>query len=230
MPEVWMSAIEGAQCYWTVCQIISLRTFALFFSSWQRIVPRLIISKSGSKWMPCVKLQPTMCEGSPATQPFDCSGATRTEGWGVEERGWGGHFPLVGQTVITDPRYLMSGASRWELSREKTHSAGLSHSACVCEREGERRGRKYETRDIGAHVKAWVRVGCVHVFSVSAKVCAPMFLVCVSRWPKYSHIPKPWDWHWPHLWRAPVNSLQVMMVVVWSKTETGLAFGLLVQL
>lgn len=154
--------------------------------------------------------------------------AARTEGGGAG----GGRFPLVGQTVITDPRYLMSGASRWELSREKTHSAGLSHSACVCvrERESERRGRKYETQDIVAHVKAWVRVGCVHVFSTSAKVCAPMFPVCVSRWPKYSHIPKPWDWRWPHLWRAPINSLQVMMVEVWSKTGTGLAFGLLVQL
>lgn len=177
--------------------------------------------------MPCVKLKQAICEGSPATQPFDCSALH-----GLRAGAWGAVVFLWSDRRSSRIHVISCLGLPDESWAERKHIllAWVIALVFVRERESERRGRKYETRDIGTHVKAWVRVGCVHVFSASAKVCAPMFPVCVSRWPKYLHIPKPRDWRWPHLWRAPVNSLQVMMVEVWSKTGTGLAFGLLVQL
>lgn len=177
--------------------------------------------------MPCVKLQRTIYVGSPqhSLVIVECcldSGKEVAEGL----------FPLAGQTVITDPRYLMSGASRWELSREKTHSAGLSHSARVCERErgnGEKvRDTRYQSaRENGS--ENCLRA-CFHCICESACVCVFLFFVFVPLTKKLAYPPKPWDWRWPHLWKAPINSLQVMMVDVWSKAGTGLAFGLLVQL
>lgn len=119
--------------------------------------------------MPCVKLKRAICEGSPATQPFDCSAlhGLRAGGWG------GGRFPLVGQTVIMDPCYLMSGASRWELSREKTHSAGLSHSACVCERERASEGGESTRHEISERMwkREWELAACM--FSLRLRKCAP---------------------------------------------------------
>lgn len=124
--------------------------------------------------MPCVKIPRHHMRGITGALPHDCLV--------LDSQSPGGRFPLVRQTVITDPRYLMSGASRWDLSREQTHSAGLSHTVCVCvrgERERERTGRKHETRDIRALVKAWVRVDAVHVFSVYMSVCRSVFM-CVN--------------------------------------------------
>lgn len=120
--------------------------------------------------MPCVKIPLRHMRGITGALPHNCLV--------LDGQSPGGRFPLVRQTVITDPRYLMSGASRWDLSREQTHSAGLSHTVCVEKGRG-RRGRKYETRDIGAHVKAWVRVDAVHVFSVCMSVCRGVFM-CVN--------------------------------------------------